>query len=485
MKSLISAFGNFYMKKTIIVIGAGPAGLTSALLLAQEGHQVIIYESDAEYVGGLSRTVSHEGFRIDLGGHRFFSKDQEVINFWRQILKEDLLVKKRLSRIFFNNKYFKYPLKITDLVSKLNIFETIKILASYSLSQLFPPKEENNFENWMIKRFGKKLFNYFFKSYTEKIWGINSHEISSDWAAQRINNLNIKTLFLSFITQVAPSKKIQIKSLIDEFEYPRLGPGMMWEKVRDEFLKAGGCILMGQNVSKTKFDKASKKWTITTSSGETSVSADHLINSAPLAVFLQKMSPAPPDELLRELSLFSYRSFLTVAIMFKGDNPFIDHWIYIQDEKVKVARIQNYKNWSIEMVPRTSDVCLGLEYYCQEGDEFWSQTDQKLFELALKELEYLKIPFSKTELDYKVIRCNNAYPIYDLNYKARIGNIKNFINTHPTFHPVGRAGLHRYNNQDHSIKTAILTYKNIINNCKKYDPWNVNQDAEYIEETIT
>lgn len=469
------------MKETIIIIGAGPAGLTSAYLLAQAGYKVIVYESEREYVGGLSRTVNHKNFKIDVGGHRFFSKDPEVKKFWSSFLGEDFTIKKRSSKIFYNNQFFKYPLSLPELIGKTNPFLSFIILLSYAKSQLFPPKTTDNYENWMIKHFGRKLYLLFFKSYTEKVWGIPCDKISPDWAIQRINNLNIKSIFLSLLTPLKMSHNKNIKSLIEEFEYPRLGPGMLWEKVRDEVLLMGGEIHLNSPVMGAYYDSSTKKWEVTLSSGTKSPLADHLISSIPLKHILEKLTPAPPELLMRDIGTLSYREFVTIAIMFKGPSPFPDNWIYIQDGNVRVARIQNYKNWSSSMVPGPKYVSLGLEYYCQENDDFWTMMDSQLFKFALSELEILKIPYTTDELDYKVIRAKNAYPIYDLDYREKILNIQKHVNQIPNLHLVGRAGLHRYNNQDHSIKTAMLTCENIKLKFKKYDPWMVNQDAEYIE----
>lgn len=469
------------MKKTVIIIGAGPAGLTSALLLAREGHRVIVYESDKEYVGGLSRTVEHKGFRFDIGGHRFYTKEKVVSDFWKSILKDDLLRRKRISRIFYKKKFLSYPLNPNELVLKLNPFETIAFMVSFFKTRLFPLKKKDNFENWVISNFGKKLYEAFFKSYTEKVWGMDCSEISADWADQRINNLNINSLIKRSFQQLFRISSNDVKSLIEEFDYPKLGPGMLWEKVRDEVIALDGSIILGKKVT-ALHQSPNHQWSVSLSDGTLSVLADDIISTAPLREFIKAIHPQPPAKILTAVNDFTYRSFVTIAIMFKGRNYFPDNWIYIHDPRVKVGRIQNYGNWSTYMTPGLDYVCYGLEYFCQRDDAFWNMPDSELFELAKEELKILGLKYSETDLDFKVIKSPYAYPIYDLSYKERLDDVQKYLEQFTNLHPIGRSGLHRYNNQDHSIKTAMLACENIKLGSKKFNPWKVNQDAEYIEE---
>lgn len=468
------------MKKTVIIIGAGPAGLTSALLLVREGHDVIVYESDKEYVGGLSRTVLHNGYRFDIGGHRFFTKEKVVSDFWEKILQDDLLRRKRTSRIFYKKTFLSYPLNPAELIFKLNPLETAGFMLSFFKVKMFPQKRKDNFENWIISNFGQKLYQAFFQSYTEKVWGMECSKISSDWAVQRINNLNITALIKKTLMQLLRIKNNDIKSLIEEFDYPKLGPGMLWEKVRDEVEKLGGTIVMGAKVD--SIHQSGTQWKVSLSNGEESPLADDIISTAPLRELIKGINPQPPTHILKAVESFSYRSFVTVAIMFRGKNHFPDNWIYIHDPRVKVGRIQNYGNWSPAMTPGLDCVCYGLEYFCQRDDDFWKLTNEELFELAKKELDILGLKYSQEELDYKVIKSPYAYPIYDLSYKERLIQVQDYLNQFNNLHPIGRSGLHRYNNQDHSIKTAMLASENINLGYKKFNPWKVNQDAEYIEE---
>lgn len=470
------------MNKKVIIIGAGPAGLTSGLILAKNGYSVQVYESDPEYVGGLSKTVRHKGFRIDIGGHRLYSKDSNVQKFWQDILKDNLLVRKRMSRIFYKKKFLKYPIKPLDILVNVNPVESVSFMISYLKARLTFRKKLHNFENWIIANFGEKLYQAFFKSYTEKVWGMDCTEISSDWAVQRINNLNIITLLKSFALDCIGLKNNKIKSLIDEFEYPIYGPGMLWEKVKEEIEAHGGQVILGKKVTETYFDEDSKQWSIQLSDGTRSICGDHLINTAPLKDFLLNMQTDKVNAIREDLNAFRHRAFITIAVMFKGKNGFPDNWIYINDNRVKVGRIQNYGNWSPHMVPGPEYVCYGMEYFCERGDELWTKSEKDFFELALNELETLQLPFSREELDFKIIRCPNAYPVYDLDYSERLNRIKKFTDLYPTLHLIGRSGLHRYNNQDHSIKTAMIVCENILLNEKKFDPWRINQDAEYLEK---
>lgn len=470
------------MNKKVIIIGAGPAGLTSGLILARNGFSVQVYESDPQYVGGLSKTVRHKGFRIDIGGHRLYSKDAGVQKFWQEILKDNLLVRKRMSRIFYKKKFLKYPIKPLDILVKVNPLESVSFLVSYLKARLTFRKKLHNFENWIIANFGEKLYQAFFKSYTEKVWGMDCTEISSDWAVQRINNLNILTLLKSFALECVGLKDKKIKSLIDEFEYPIYGPGMLWEKVKEEIETLGGQVILGKKVQETYFDEESSQWSIQLSDGTQSICGDHLINTAPLREFILNIKTEKIETIRKDLNEFRHRAFITIAIMFKGANGFPDNWIYINDNRVKVGRIQNYGNWSPHMTPGPEYVCYGMEYFCEKDDSLWSTPDQKFFEMALKELEVLQLPFSKDELDFKIIRCPNAYPVYDLGYAERLSRIKNFTDEFSNLHLIGRSGLHRYNNQDHSIKTAMIVCENILLNEKKFDPWKINQDAQYLEK---
>ena len=465
-------------EKSIAIIGAGPAGLTAGYFLAKEGFKVEIFEKDPEYVGGIARTVKQDGFRFDIGGHRFFTKSPEVWEFWNEVFPNKFLLRSRLSRIYYRHKFFNYPLKLEEVFFKFSLLEKAQIFFSYLKARLNPPKDISNFEDWTVSQFGERLYKIFFKDYTEKVWGMKCNEISSDWAAQRISGMNLLSVALNTIKGLIFSSEKKIKSLINEFHYPTHGPGELWEEVRKRYEELGGVIHMGKSVEGYHFEN--NQWSIKNGNGGLG-QFDILISSSPIVEFAKGLTPEPPKLLKERINHLKYRDFLTVALMFEGENPFKDNWIYIHNNDVKVARVQNYKNWSEGMVPTEKDNCLGLEYFCQEGDELWEMEDEELISLAQKEMGQLGFHL-KGNIKGKVIRVEKAYPKYDSEYKNTILEFKNFINNnYPTFYPIGRNGLHRYNNQDHSIMTAILVVKNILG-LGPFDQFKVNQDAIYLEE---
>ncbi len=468
------------MSKTILIIGAGPAGLSAAHLLCKEGQRVIVYESHPTAVGGLSQTARQGDFLFDIGGHRFYTKAKEVETFWHDILGEDFLRRTRLSRIFYNGKFFKYPLELGDVLKNISFLKGCEFLASYIKVKILKKKEIHSFEDWVISQFGVSLYEAFFKSYTEKVWGRPCHDISKDWAAQRINNLSISQILLEFIKKFFNIRSQQnIKSLIEEFDYPRKGPGMLWERVSAEIQKMGAEVHLNHHVSSMVSHEG--KWQLHFSNGDSSPMADHIISTAPVKTLLKGLKPAPSQTLKSEIENYKYRDFLTVILMFKQRDSFPDNWLYIHDSRVKVARIQNYKNWSPEMVPSPEYTSYGLEYFCQKDDDFWSMTDEELVELAIREIGIIDLPFTRVEFSSKVIRMPYAYPVYDHNHSQRSELLQRELESYPGLHLAGRNGLHRYNNQDHSIKTAMIVTENILNKSKR-SPWKVNQDAQYLEE---
>ena len=478
-------------KQTILIIGAGPAGLTAGHLLSEKGFQVYIYEAHPELVGGLSKTVNHNGFSFDLGGHRFYTKAPEVADYWHRVLGDKFMKRGRLSRIYYNQKFFQYPLKLADVLQKLSWWTGLNFLLSYLKVKIFPLKNIVSFEDWVTANFGKGLYLAFFKSYTEKVWGRPCHEISKDWAAQRINNLNITKIITQFLKTLFGIKdKEVVKSLIDYFDYPEKGPGMLWQRVREQIEENGGKVYLGKEVSgihlnKDKYkDENKEEWHLTFADGSEGIKGNHVISTCPLKHLLETLTPKIPSTLIGELPQISYRDFLTVVLMFKKKESFPDNWIYIHDNRVKVARIQNYKNWSPHMVPSDEYTSYGLEFFCQKNDELWSMSDNELRELAIKEVRLIGLPFSEEELDSKVIRIPFAYPVYDHDHQTRSLKIREALKSYPNLHLIGRNGMHRYNNQDHSIKTAMLVVENICLGHQRFDPWKVNQDAIYLEEVI-
>jgi protoporphyrinogen oxidase len=470
-----------------VVIGAGPAGLTAGYLLAKAGLPVTVLEADPVYVGGISRTVRYKGFRFDVGGHRFFSKSQEVEDLWSEILPDDMLERPRSSRIYYDGKFFSYPLRGGEALMKLGPIEAARCMASYGYARLFPVADPRSFQDWVTNEFGERLFRIFFKTYTEKVWGMTCQEISADWAAQRIKGLNLATAVKNALlpSRGHARREDVVKTLIDSFRYPRLGPGMLWESCAQKMVQMGGRLEMGAPVSRLAWDPAAERWTVSarrSDGSELEVTADHVISSAPLPFLDRALSPALSPRAVEMARGLKYREFITVALMLRDREAFADNWIYVHDPRLKVGRIQNFKSWSPDMVPDPAFSCYGLEYFCFEGDELWRATDDALAELAKRELEHVGLGSKVAVVDACVVRQPKAYPVYDDGYAARIQAIRSELSERfPTFHPVGRNGMHKYNNQDHAMMTAMLTVRNIIAGRRVYDTWDVNQDAEYHE----
>lgn len=468
-------------KVSVGIIGAGPAGLTAAYLLSKKGHQVTVLEADPHYVGGISKTVKHDGFHFDIGGHRFFSKSQQVEDFWTEILPEDMLDRPRSSRIYYRNRFFSYPLKAFEALFKLGVLESTLCMLSYAKARLFPIKNPKSFEDWVTNQFGARLFRIFFKTYTEKVWGMSCKDISADWAAQRIKGLSLLSAIINALSIKKPQSKDEvIKTLIDSFRYPRKGPGMLWEVCADKVRLMGGKILMGHKAESIAFDPASGKWRLT--AGNETILADHVISSAPMRELVHSITPALSAKTQASAKALGYRDFLTVTLVLKGEELFDDNWIYIHDPAVKVGRIQNFKSWSPEMVPSPEYSCYGLEYFCFEGDGLWNMSDADLIDLARTEMSKIRLGADCEFVKGYVVRQPKAYPIYDEHYLSHVDTIRSELEAKlPTLHLVGRNGMHKYNNQDHAIMTAMLTVENILAGRRVFDVWQVNQDAEYHE----
>jgi protoporphyrinogen oxidase len=459
------------------VIGGGPAGLTAALELTEYGYQPIVLER-SPIVGGLARTETYKGFRFDMGGHRFFTKSAEVRELWHRILGEHFLLRPRMSRIFYNKKFFHYPLRPFDALAKLGVIEGIRIVLSYLRWRLFPYQHVDTFEHWVTNRFGRRLFLMFFKSYTEKVWGIPCSELKAEWAAQRIKNLSLGSALLSWLFK----PRNTITSLIEEFEYPELGPGMMWEAFRREVERRGGSVRMDCDVVGIRRDGDRILGVLVQEGGQTEfIEADQVISSMPVTQFIQKLDPPAPAEAARAAGQLKYRDFLTVCLIVDRAELFEDNWIYIHDPSVQVGRIQNFKNWSPRMLPCSSKTSLGLEYFCNEGDELWCATDAELIELGKRELERIGLVAPRDVEDGCVFRVPKSYPVYDSDYREGLATIKAFVNGLENFQTIGRNGLHRYNNQDHAMLTGLYAARNLALG-ETNDLWNVNVDDEYHEE---
>ncbi len=472
----------------VAIIGAGPAGLTAGYLLSRQGYSVAIIEQDPRYVGGISRTVEHDGYRFDIGGHRFFSKSQQVVDLWNEILPDDFIQRPRMSRIYYEGKFYSYPLRAFEALRNLGLWRSTTCMASYVWARLFPITTVRSFEDWTSNQFGKKLYSIFFKTYTEKVWGMPCNEMSADWAAQRIKGLSLGAavfdgLKRSLGLNKRPNTGMAAKTLLETFRYPRLGPGMMWEAARDRIVAAGGQVLMGHSL-KALTDDGTGGWRMTALRAgdgvDTVIAAKHVISSAPLRELAARIEPQP--QTMISASKLRYRDFLTVALKIRSDDLFPDNWIYIHDSKVRVGRIQNFRSWSPEMVPDPAVACVGLEYFCFAGDDLWASSDDALIALATHEMAILGLVRPEQVIGGAVVRQEKAYPVYDDDYAANVAALRNELEAaHPTLHMVGRNGMHRYNNQDHAMMTAMLTVENIMAGARVYDIWCVNEDAEYHE----
>jgi protoporphyrinogen oxidase len=475
------------MKTKVAIIGAGPAGLTAAYLLSKNNVPVTVLEADPVYVGGISRTATYKGFHFDIGGHRFFSKSKAVEDFWTEILPNDMLVRPRSSRIYYNGKFFAYPLRAFEALIKLGIVRSSLCLLSYLKAKLFPVRNPDNFEDWVSNQFGKRLFKTFFKSYTEKVWGMSCKEISADWAAQRIKGLSLGSAIKNalFPQRYNGDRSHVIKTLINSFRYPRKGPGMMWEACAEKTKAMGGRIEMGCKVVGLDYDAASETWSVSFKNrqGETQkFEAEHVISSAPMRELIRGIRPAVSETARSAADSLKYRDFLTVMLIVKNRDAFHDNWIYIHDPNVSVGRIQNFRSWSPEMVPDADKACYGLEYFCFEHDGVWDSKDEDLIKLAERELLQIGLAKPGDVLDGTVVRQKKAYPVYDDDYATHVEAVREELESrYPNLHLIGRNGMHKYNNQDHAMMTAMLCVENILADTKLYDLWEVNSDAEYHE----
>ncbi|MDH3732608.1 MAG: NAD(P)/FAD-dependent oxidoreductase [Gemmatimonadota bacterium] len=462
----------------VAVLGGGPAGLTAAYVLAGEGVEVTVFEA-TDMVGGISQTATYDGFRFDIGGHRFFTKIAPVQEMWDEVLADEFLTVPRLSRIYYDGKFFDYPLKPMNALFGLGIFRAISIFFSYLKAHLRPSPVEENFEQWVTNRFGKKLYETFFKTYTEKVWGIPCTEIRAEWAAQRIKGLSLAKAVLSAASLNKRSTKI--KTLINEFRYPRLGPGQMWELTAKAIEDKGGRVLMRHRVEGVEVagDRATAV-VATSPDGEVRIEADHVISSLDLRGLVRCIRPTPPAPVAAAAEGLRYRDFLVVALIVDEKDLFPDNWIYIHSSGVQVGRIQNFGNWSPHLLGDPSKSCLGLEYFCFEGDGLWETADAELIELAKKEIGELGLADPSLVTDGAVVRMPKAYPIYDGEYRDHLDVIRDHIDPIPNLHPVGRNGMHKYNNQDHSMLTSMMTVWNMLG--AQHDIWSVNTDYEYHEE---
>jgi protoporphyrinogen oxidase len=456
----------------VAVLGAGPAGLTAAYRLVRRGVPVVVFEAGEE-VGGLARTVVRDGYRFDLGGHRFFTKSDEVEALWEDLLGSELLVRPRLSRIYWRGRFIEYPLRPADVFAKVGPLELARSLASYARAHLRRPPEAETYEDWVSARFGRRLFELFFKTYTEKVWGVPTDELRAEWAAQRIADLSVA----SALRAALPGGGETPKSLIGEFRYPRLGPGQMWEEMARRVEAGGGEIRLVAPVEGLEHEGG--RLTAVRAGGErVAVSA---ISSIPLRTTVGVAEPAAPREATAAAAGLRYRDFLTVALQIDGEPPFPDNWVYVHDPRARVGRIQNFRAWSPWMTPDPRRSCLGLEYFCFEGDELWSGSDEDLIALGRREVSELGLVDPKRVAGGHVVRVPKAYPVYDAEYAGRVETIRGWLDGIANLQQIGRNGLHRYNNSDHSMLTAMRAVENLCDGAG-HDVWAVNADSAYHEQ---
>jgi protoporphyrinogen oxidase len=474
MNDYKSAVPTELKERPTVILGGGPAGLTAGYLLAKQGLPVIVLESESQ-VGGLAKTEVRDGYRFDLGGHRFFTKAKEVDALWHEIMREEFLKRPRMSRIFWNGKFLDYPLRGPDVIKKLGPVELTRAFLSYLWAQIKPKGKEETYEQWVSNRFGKRLFNLFFKAYTEKVWGVPTSEIRSEWAAQRIKGLSF---FSAAKAAFFGNRGDKVKSLISEFHYPRFGPGQMWETMTDDIEKLGGEIRLNAPVTRIEIEDG--RVTEIESDGDM-LRPSAVISSLPLRNTVGLADPHPRPEVVAAARGLRYRDFLTVSLVLDGEDLFPDNWIYIHEPGVQVGRIQNFRSWSPWMVPDPSKACIGMEYFCFAGDELWETEDDNLVKLAMRELEQLGLA-TRDKLQFGfVTRVPKAYPMYDAEYAERVSTIRSWLDGIENLTQVGRNGLHRYNNSDHSMLTAMRAVDNLTKGTE-HDIWAVNVESAYHEE---
>ena len=458
------------------ILGGGPAGLTAAYVLGRRGRPGAVFEADGT-VGGIAKTIEFNGYRFDLGGHRFFTKLKPVQRLWEELLGNEFLTRPRLSRIYYNGKYFSYPIQAKDVVGRLGLVESTRCALSYLWAARRRNDEADTFEEWVTTRFGRRLYDAFFRSYTEKVWGIPGSEIKSLWAAQRIKNFSLGKAILS----VLGLRREHVTTLIEEFRYPRLGPGQMWEAFADRARQTGVDVHFNQRCVSVRHSDNRVNEIVTRQNGDVfEHEVDSLISTLALNDLVLSFDPPPPPEVQAAALNLRYRDLVLVALMTTEAEPFPDNWIYLHDPETRAGRVQNYGAWSADMV-RPDTTCLGVEYFCFRGDEIWEMSDEEAVALAKQELARIGLLDPAKVVDGVKVLVPKAYPMYDSNFEAAVSTIRSYLEQFENLQTCGRNGLHRYNNQDHSMWTAILATLNLLDGAG-HDVWSVNTEADYLEE---
>ena len=458
------------------ILGGGPAGLTAAYMLGRRGRPGAVFEADGT-VGGIAKTIEFNGYRFDLGGHRFFTKLGPIQRLWEEMLDGDFLTRPRLSRIYYNGKYFSYPISAKDVVGRLGLFESTRCAFSYLWAARHRKSDVETFEEWVTTRFGRRLYDAFFRSYTEKVWGIPGSEIRSLWAAQRIKNFSLGKAMLS----VLGLRREHVTTLIEEFRYPRLGPGQMWEAFAARAEKAGIEIHLNHRSVAVKHSEGRARSVAVRQNGDVfEFPVDSVISSIPLGQLVLSLDPPPPPHVAEAAKKLRYRDLALVALMTSESEPFPDNWIYLHDPETRAGRVQNYGAWSPDMV-RPGTTCLGVEYFCFQGDDIWEMTDVEAVALATEELARIGLIDPSKVIDGVKVLVPQAYPMYDANFEEAVATLRSYLGGFQNLQTCGRNGLHRYNNQDHSMWTAMLATLNILDGAD-HDVWSVNTEADYIEE---